>query len=137
MAAPIASVSAAAPITSATAAPAEASAAPAEPLPAGEPELARFQAALRELGRGARKAHVRILWLGDSHGQADFWTGALRDVGEAEPPAGVPGMLVVGEVVTVRAALERAGVTGIDESTGFRIGDAGDPRGMSRSHSHG
>ncbi|MRG97181.1 hypothetical protein GF068_35435 [Polyangium spumosum] len=94
--APSASASVAAPITSAAAAPAEEAAAPAEALPAGEPELARFQAALRELGRGARKAHVRILWLGDSHGQADFWTGALRDVLQKRFGKAGPGFVHVG-----------------------------------------
>jgi uroporphyrin-III C-methyltransferase / precorrin-2 dehydrogenase / sirohydrochlorin ferrochelatase len=33
------------------------------------------------------------------------WTGRLRDVGAAAPPDGVPGVLVVGEVVRIREAL--------------------------------
>jgi uroporphyrin-III C-methyltransferase len=36
------------------------------------------------------------------------WTGRLRDVGTATPPDGVPGVLVVGEVVQIREALELA-----------------------------
>ena len=36
------------------------------------------------------------------------WTGVLQDVEAAAPPDGVPGVLVVGEVVGVRAALARA-----------------------------
>jgi lysophospholipase L1-like esterase len=40
--------------------------------------LARFQRALYDLASGARDRHVRVLWLGDSHGQADFWSGELR-----------------------------------------------------------
>jgi uroporphyrin-III C-methyltransferase / precorrin-2 dehydrogenase / sirohydrochlorin ferrochelatase len=36
------------------------------------------------------------------------WTGRLQDVGSAAPPAGVPGLLVVGEVVQVREAIEAA-----------------------------
>lgn len=93
--APSASASATAPIE--TAIPeGVASAAPAPALPAGEPELARFQTALRELGRGGRKAHVRILWLGDSHGQADFWTGAMRDVLQKRFGKAGPGFVHVG-----------------------------------------
>lgn len=33
------------------------------------------------------------------------WTGRLHDVGAAEPPEGVPGVMVVGEVVQIREAL--------------------------------
>jgi len=33
------------------------------------------------------------------------WTGRLRDVGTATPPDGVPGVLVVGEVVQIRETL--------------------------------
>lgn len=36
------------------------------------------------------------------------WTGRLQDVGSATPPDGVPGVLVVGEVVQIREALEAA-----------------------------
>jgi uroporphyrin-III C-methyltransferase/precorrin-2 dehydrogenase/sirohydrochlorin ferrochelatase len=36
------------------------------------------------------------------------WTGRLNDVGAATPPDGVPGVLVVGEVVQIREALEVA-----------------------------
>ena len=36
------------------------------------------------------------------------WTGRLQDVGSAAPPDGVPGVMVVGETVGVRDALEAA-----------------------------
>jgi uroporphyrinogen III methyltransferase / synthase len=36
------------------------------------------------------------------------WTGRLAEVAAARPPAGVPGLLVVGEVVRVREALAAA-----------------------------
>jgi uroporphyrin-III C-methyltransferase len=36
------------------------------------------------------------------------WTGRLMDVGEAEPPEGVAGVMIVGEVVRVREALSAA-----------------------------
>ena len=36
------------------------------------------------------------------------WTGRLADLGSAEPPAGVPGVLVVGDVIQVREQLAAA-----------------------------
>jgi uroporphyrin-III C-methyltransferase len=39
------------------------------------------------------------------------WTGRLADVGSVEPPEGVPGVLVVGEVIRVRDALAAAVVS--------------------------
>ena len=36
------------------------------------------------------------------------WSGTLDQMGEAEPPAGAAGVLVIGEVVSVREALTRA-----------------------------
>ena len=42
------------------------------------PELARFYHALRAHQAGSLGRNVRIMWLGDSHGQADFWSGQLR-----------------------------------------------------------
>jgi lysophospholipase L1-like esterase len=42
------------------------------------PELARFYRALRAHQAGALGRNVRVMWLGDSHGQADFWSGQLR-----------------------------------------------------------
>lgn len=70
---------------------------PPEPaLPQGEPELLRFQKALLDLSKGRRKEHVRILWLGDSHGQADFWTGAVRDVLQKRFGKAGPGFVHLG-----------------------------------------
>jgi len=37
------------------------------------------------------------------------WTGRLADLASAEPPAGVAGVLVIGEVIRVRQALTAAG----------------------------
>ena len=62
-------------------APPEAGSPSPPPLPAfatTSTRLARFQRALYDLASGARDRHVRVLWLGDSHGQADFWSGELR-----------------------------------------------------------
>jgi uroporphyrin-III C-methyltransferase/precorrin-2 dehydrogenase/sirohydrochlorin ferrochelatase len=59
-------------------------------------------------------------WVADSHaalvcGAATkdewTWTGRLRDVEAATPPDGVPGVLVVGEVVQIREELEAANST--------------------------
>src|SRR5262245_39409172 len=73
--------------------------APAAELPkfvSSTPELARFHAALNQLERKQRKDHVRILWLGDSHGQADFWSGQLRkSLGERFGKGG-PGFVHLG-----------------------------------------
>jgi lysophospholipase L1-like esterase len=70
--------------------------------PAGPPyasrtaELARFHAALNELERHRSKRHVRVLWLGDSHGQADFWSGQLRKRLQAKFGNAGPGFLHLG-----------------------------------------
>jgi lysophospholipase L1-like esterase len=61
-----------------------------------ERTLARFQRALVALARGRRQEHVRILWLGDSHGQADFWSGRLRSRLAAIFGEGGPGFVHVG-----------------------------------------
>jgi uroporphyrin-III C-methyltransferase/precorrin-2 dehydrogenase/sirohydrochlorin ferrochelatase len=49
------------------------------------------------------------------------WTGQLADVERATPPDGVPGVLVVGEVVRVREALADAGAR--DEGATLRTED--------------
>jgi lysophospholipase L1-like esterase len=64
--------------------------------PARGAELARFHAALRALERGGRSRHVRIAWLGDSHAQADFWTGTLRNHLQKRFGNGGPGFVHVG-----------------------------------------
>ncbi len=58
--------------------------------------LASFHDALRGLERGKRKEHVRIMWLGDSHAQADFWTGALRSALQKRFGNAGPGFVHVG-----------------------------------------
>lgn len=40
--------------------------------------LAHFHDALADLAQKRRSEHVRIMWLGDSHAQADFWPDAIR-----------------------------------------------------------
>ena len=58
--------------------------------------LATFHRALRELECGRRQQHVRIAWLGDSHAQADFWTGTLRRQLQQRFGNGGPGFVHLG-----------------------------------------
>ena len=58
--------------------------------------LASFFDALSELRQGKRQGHVRVLWLGDSHTNADFLSGAVRSaLGEAFGDGG-PGFVRIG-----------------------------------------
>ena len=57
---------------------------------------AHLFATLRDLEQGRRKDHVRILWLGDSHGASDFWSGALRTVLQKRFGHGGPGFVHLG-----------------------------------------
>jgi uroporphyrin-III C-methyltransferase/precorrin-2 dehydrogenase/sirohydrochlorin ferrochelatase len=52
---------------------------------------------------------------GASTSDAWTWTGTLGDLPHASPPAGIPGVLVVGDVVRVREALSAA-VAGHDDA---------------------
>lgn len=61
-----------------------------------EGPLAAFLDALRDLERGRRTDHVRIMWLGDSHAQADFWTGTLREELQRRFGSGGPGFVHLG-----------------------------------------
>jgi lysophospholipase L1-like esterase len=79
-------------------------AASADPAPAPAGPLARttgreldnFYAALRELEKHTRTDHVRVAWLGDSHGASDFWSGALRSGLQKRFGNGGPGYVTVG-----------------------------------------
>lgn len=79
------------------------SAAPSSEAPTGMPpfkasseQLARFHRALWGLAAKERKEHVRVLWIGDSHGQADFWSGAVRKLLAERWGAAGPGFVHVG-----------------------------------------
>ena len=74
----------------------DAAAAPAPVAPTGAIPLPRLQTALRDLDDGKRSDHVRIVWLGDSHTAADFWTGAVRRVLQKAHGNGGPGFVHVG-----------------------------------------
>lgn len=70
--------------------------APPERFQSATPELARFHAALHDLETKRRSSHVRIFWLGDSHGAADFWSGELRALLAARFGAAGPGFVHLG-----------------------------------------
>lgn len=74
---------------------ADGSAADPPPMKKRHGELAHFLTALDGLEARTRKEHVRILWLGDSHGQADFWSGRLRSTLQKRFGSGGPGFIHV------------------------------------------
>jgi lysophospholipase L1-like esterase len=76
--------------------PASALATPAATAPAPTGTLARFFDALRALEGRARAAHVRVLWLGDSHTNADFLSGAVRSELQSRFGDAGPGFVRVG-----------------------------------------
>lgn len=71
-----------------------ATSAAAEPAPTGA--LTRFFGALRALEGRARDRHVRVLWLGDSHTNADFLSGAVRSELQRRFGDGGPGFVRIG-----------------------------------------
>ena len=58
--------------------------------------LASFFEALSELSQGKRQSHVRVLWLGDSHTNADFLSGAVRRALRDGFGDGGPGFVRIG-----------------------------------------
>jgi lysophospholipase L1-like esterase len=60
------------------------------------PRLPRFYGSLARLASGLRHDHVRIVWLGDSHTQADVWTHAVRSKLQEEFGNGGPGFIHIG-----------------------------------------
>jgi uroporphyrin-III C-methyltransferase/precorrin-2 dehydrogenase/sirohydrochlorin ferrochelatase len=79
----------------------------------------RTAIAARLQAHGWAAGSPAALVCGASTPDAWTWTGLLSDIGTAAPPAGVPGVLVVGEVVGVRDAILNA--QRIDESTDSRV----------------
>jgi lysophospholipase L1-like esterase len=76
---------------------------PAQPMPpvdvvlsCATGPLATFFGALTELKKGMRKEHVRVLWLGDSHTNADFLSGTVRSALTAGFGDGGPGFVRIG-----------------------------------------
>jgi uroporphyrin-III C-methyltransferase / precorrin-2 dehydrogenase / sirohydrochlorin ferrochelatase len=68
----------------------------------------RAQIATRLQAHGWAAESPAALVCGASTPDAWTWTGRLSDVTAATPPEGVPGVLVVGEVVSVRDAIMNA-----------------------------
>jgi len=60
------------------------------------PRVTRFYEALASLKDKKRDKPVRVMWLGDSHTQADFWTGALRSTLQTRFGKGGPGFVHIG-----------------------------------------
>lgn len=58
--------------------------------------LPRFYAALNALEHRRIERHVRVLWFGDSHTAADFWSDAVREPLQARFGPGGPGLVLVG-----------------------------------------
>jgi lysophospholipase L1-like esterase len=64
--------------------------------PCAPGSLSTLFRALGELKKGARKSHVRVLWLGDSHTNADFLSGSVRGVLRDNFGDGGPGFVRIG-----------------------------------------
>ncbi len=64
--------------------------------PPAVPGLRRFKAALAALERRERREPVRVLWFGDSHTAADYWSGSVRTALGARFGIGGPGFLRLG-----------------------------------------
>jgi lysophospholipase L1-like esterase len=58
--------------------------------------LPNFYAALHDLRLGKRQEHVRVLWLGDSHTAADFWTDSVRQPLQSRFGEGGAGLVLLG-----------------------------------------
>jgi lysophospholipase L1-like esterase len=99
--------SATAPALVATSAPPVASSAPtvavsqvpATPQPPERTRLAlpHFYAELAALEKKQRSKHVRVLWLGDSHTAADYWSHMVRAPLQKRFGAGGAGLVLVGQ----------------------------------------
>jgi uroporphyrin-III C-methyltransferase/precorrin-2 dehydrogenase/sirohydrochlorin ferrochelatase len=59
---------------------------------------------------------------GASTPEAWTWTGPMRQMGAAEPPEGLAGLLVLGEVVNVRDALAAAAATASGDAEEVKYG---------------
>jgi lysophospholipase L1-like esterase len=58
--------------------------------------LSSFFSALGELKHGVRQGHVHVLWLGDSHTNADFLSGSVRAILRDDFGDGGPGFVRIG-----------------------------------------
>jgi uroporphyrin-III C-methyltransferase/precorrin-2 dehydrogenase/sirohydrochlorin ferrochelatase len=75
---------------------------------------ARAEVAARLMAHGWAAGTPAAIVCGASTPESWSWTGRLEEFGQVEIPGGVAGVLVVGDVVTVRAALAGRGVEETD-----------------------
>ena len=59
-------------------------------------KLISWSQALQAYRAGHRKEPMRVLWFGDSHTAADYWTNAVRKTIASEIPLAGPGYLALG-----------------------------------------
>lgn len=91
---------ASAPVAAASIAPSAGAPAPVTPVTTPERtllELPHFFADLSALEKKKREKHVRVLWLGDSHTAADYWSHVVRAPLQKRFGAGGPGLVQVGQ----------------------------------------
>jgi uroporphyrin-III C-methyltransferase/precorrin-2 dehydrogenase/sirohydrochlorin ferrochelatase len=70
------------------------------------------------IARGWDRATPAAVLCGVSTPDSWIWTGVLDQLASAEPPEGVAGVIVIGEVVSVRDAFAAAAATAADEQRG-------------------
>jgi uroporphyrin-III C-methyltransferase / precorrin-2 dehydrogenase / sirohydrochlorin ferrochelatase len=75
---------------------------------------AHFSAALLARGWNARTPAAIVC--GASTPESWIWTGTIADLDRTEPPAGIAGVIVIGEVVKVREALAAASAVSADQA---------------------
>ncbi len=87
---------------------------PAAPCASGP--LQNFFEALQQLEAGSRPSHVRVLWLGDSHTNADFLSGTVRTLLAERFGDGGPGFVRIGTKFARhdRVKLQRDGTWNVD-----------------------
>lgn len=84
------------PLSSAPVLPLEPAAPPVAVPAAPTGPLSRFFAALGALERRERTDHVRMMWIGDSHAAADYWSGAVRSTLQTRFGKAGPGYVYLG-----------------------------------------
>jgi uroporphyrin-III C-methyltransferase/precorrin-2 dehydrogenase/sirohydrochlorin ferrochelatase len=81
---------------------------------------ARGDLAARLMAHGWRPGTPAAILCAASTPDAWTWTGTLLDMGDVTPPAGLPGVLVIGDVVAVRHALDATGEAPARANEGVR-----------------
>ena len=81
----------------------------------------RGELAERLIARGWQATTPAAIICGASTPQEWIWTGTIAQLGANEPPAGIAGVLVIGEVVRVREALASASELALRDVEGERV----------------